>query len=96
MHELVEVEVYPACENVEFFQGQKEVEGLALIRCPSCQGLRGISKRNRKTRALCGDCRSGNVVPRTSFCGYWLELFSEEEIEQMATAIWGATDSVAK
>jgi hypothetical protein len=73
---------------VEFLQGPKEVE-IVLVRCPSCEGLRGIAKRNASTKALCGECRKGNVVPRWTFCGFWVELFSDEEINEMAEAIWG-------
>jgi len=68
------------------FQEPKEI---ALVRCPSCQGLRALSNRNRKSEALCADCRKGNVVPRWTFCTFWVERFTEEEIEEMARAIWG-------
>ena len=87
MHELAQVEVDPAGENLEFFQEHKSA--LSLTRCPSCEGLRGISNRNRETQALCKDCRSGKVIPRWTFCSFWVERFTQEEIDEMANAIWG-------
>lgn len=87
MHELAQVEVDPTGPDVEFFQEHKTA--LSLTRCPSCDGLRGITNRNRETAALCKDCRSGKVIPRSAFFGFWLEIFTDEEIEEMADAIWG-------
>lgn len=63
-----------------------------MVRCPSCGGLRGVLKRFATRYGygkLCGDCRKGNVVPRTQFHNYWLERFSRDEIEEMARGIWG-------
>ena len=40
-------------------------------------------------RALCPECRKGNVVPRTRFHNYWLERYSIEEIREMGRQIWG-------
>lgn len=61
-----------------------------MIRCPRCQGLRGVLARaERRQPGECVDCRSGNIVPRWTFCGFWVELFSDDEIEEMAKAIWG-------
>lgn len=64
--------------------------GLALIRCPSCQGLRSASIRRVSTMiALCKECARGEVVPRWKFCSFWVERFSLEEIEEMAVALFG-------
>ena len=60
----------------------------ALVRCPSCLGLRTISHRNRDTAALCLDCRRGEVVSRETFRDWWLERFSADECAAMARAIW--------
>jgi len=29
------------------------------------------------------------VIPRWTFCTFWVERFTEEEIEQMAKALFG-------
>ena len=64
-----------------------EPEQPALVRCSSCLGLRTVSHRNRGSAALCPDCRRGEVVPRATYCAWWLERFSAEE--RAARAIWG-------
>ena len=87
VHELASLETEPSGEDLELFQESKEA--LAIIRCPSCQGLRSIAQRNHKTNALCKDCRSGNVVPRWTFCSFWVERFTQKEIDEMARTIWG-------
>jgi hypothetical protein len=66
-----------------------EHEEPALVRCPSCLGLRSIAFRNRDTAALCPDCRRGEVVPRETYYVWWLERFSAEECAVMARSIWG-------
>ena len=66
-----------------------ESEEAAVVRCPSCLGLRTVSYRNRDTPALCLDCRRGEVVPRENYYAWWLERFSAEECAAMARAIWG-------
>ena len=89
MHELAALTDELPSENVEFLQEPEALTEIVLVRCPSCQGLRGISSRNRKTSALCHDCRKGRVVPRWTFCTFWVERFTEEEIEEMAKALFG-------
>ena len=69
---------------------QAEPEEVAVVRCPSCSGLRTISYRNRDTAALCADCRAGEVVRRETYWDWWLERFSAAECAAMARAIWGA------
>ena len=61
----------------------------ALVRCPSCLGLRTVSSRNRDTVARCCNCRPGEVVPRETYYTWWLERFSAGECAAMARAIWG-------
>ena len=51
--------------------------------------MRTVSHRNRGSVAHCPDCRRGEVVPRETFCDWWLEHFSPEECAVMARAIWG-------
>jgi len=85
VHELVEVPTDLPGADVERVQA----EALALVRCPSCGGLRSISHRNRGTQARCKDCRKGHVVLKTRYHNYWLERFSLEEIVEMGKAIWG-------
>lgn len=89
MHELASVEVDPAGPDVEFFQKPKKVEELLIVRCPSCQGLRGVPKRNIATASVCNECRRGHVVPKSQFHNYWTKRFTFEEIQEMAVAIWG-------
>lgn len=60
------------------------------MRCPSCAGLRSMSLRHAsRAPTLCGECRSGNPVPRSRYHNYWLERFSLDEIRDLAKAIWG-------
>jgi hypothetical protein len=63
-------------------------EEVAVVRCPSCQGLRSISFRNRDSGALCKDCRRGEVVTVEDFHSYWLERFMLEEIWRIGKEIW--------
>ena len=65
-----------------------EPEEVAVVRCPSCSGLRTISYRNRDTDALCLDCRRGEIVRRETYWDWWLERFSAAECAAMARAIW--------
>ena len=79
-----------AAENVESPPRQTLTEELVMVRCPDCQGLRGISIRHaRPEPSPCMDCRRGKVVPRWTFCTYWTDRFTMEEIMDMAKAIWG-------
>ena len=48
-----------------------------------------MAYRNRKTAALCTDCRKGKVVFRTKYHRYWTERFTMDEIHDLARAIWG-------
>lgn len=59
------------------------------VRCPVCQGLRGITRRNAHTAGPCRSCRSGDVVPKSRYHNFWLERYTIEEIEEMGKAIWG-------
>ena len=63
-------------------------EGVAVVRCPSCHGLRSISVRNRDSGALCRDCRRGEVVTPEEFFEFWLERFSLAQIRRMGKEIW--------
>lgn len=61
-----------------------------MIRCPSCDGLRPLSKRaNLRVKRTCLDCRKGNVVYREDFYAFWTETYTMEEIREMGRAIWG-------
>lgn len=60
-----------------------------MIRCPVCDGLRSVDVRWQHSKAPCRECRSGRVVLREHFFGFWLEHFTHQEIEDMARAIWG-------
>ena len=70
---------------------QAEPEEVAVVRCPSCSGLRTISYRNRDTDARCLDCRRGEIVRRETYWDWWLERFSAAECAAMARAIWGSS-----
>ena len=48
-----------------------------------------MSYRNRKTEALCGECRKGRVVPMSRYYNYWTSRLSMEEIREIAQGIWG-------
>lgn len=64
-------------------------ESVEVVRCPSCGGLRGIAARHlHRHSVVCSDCRRGHVVTVTHYHLFWLERFTREEIEEMATAIW--------
>lgn len=90
MHELVALADDTARENVEFIPYQALGEELVMVRCASCKGLRAISARRLANHSgRCPECRSGNVVPRWTFCTFWTERFTMEEIRDMAQAIWG-------
>lgn len=89
MYELAAVEAVEACERPVEFPLQSQ-GSLTVIRCPTCQGLRGCLKgHERRQPRECIECREGRVVPRWTFCGFWIELFSADEIGEMARAIWG-------
>ena len=68
-------------------------EEVAVVRCPSCSGLRTIAYRNRDTDALCPDCRRGDIVRRETYWDWWLERFSAAECAAMARAIWGGVST---
>ena len=55
-----------------------------------CKGLRAAHlKHVQRDGKVCKDCRSGNVVTRTQFHNYWTSRFTQEEIDELANAIWG-------
>ena len=87
VHELATPKAGGPRQNLELVQESKEP--LETIRCPSCGGLRSVAYRNRKTAALCTDCRKGKVVFRTKYHRYWTERFTMDEIHDLARAIWG-------
>jgi hypothetical protein len=90
VYELVTLQTDLPGKNLVELQKQKKPDPLVLVRCPSCQGLRGVSVSNaRQYGGRCKDCKRGKVVPRVTFCSFWAERFSTEEITQMAKAIWG-------
>jgi len=64
-------------------------EEVAVVRCPTCRGLRSISFRNRESGALCKDCRRGEVVTVEDFYGFWLTRFSLAEIRVMGRRFGG-------
>ena len=60
-----------------------------MVRCPSCNGLRPVSKRAIRAKRVCIDCRKGRVVYREDFYDFWTERFTLEEIKDLGRAIWG-------
>ena len=88
MHELAEIETDGSGPDVEFVQGK--TDEVVVVRCPSCKGLRGISARHvSRNGKLCTDCKGGKVIKKSQFHNYWTARFSTEEIQEMASAIWG-------
>ena len=86
VHDLAALTANGACAHLELLQK----EGVETVRCPVCNGLRGIQKRHlTRSKHICPDCRKGHVVTRTQFHNYWLERYSMEEIREMGRAIWG-------
>ena len=86
MHELAPKPLSSSRPDLELLQA----EGVETVRCPVCNGLRGIQKRHlNRSSKICPDCRKGHVVTRTQFHNYWLERYSIEEIQEMGRAIWG-------
>lgn len=74
---------------MELVQEPKKVEELVLVRCKTCGGLRGVTRRNAESAKTCKDCRRGKVVKKSQFHNYWTARFTMQEIEDMAKAIWG-------
>ena len=73
--------------HLELVQKRK-LERVYVIRCPSCDGLRGVQERHvTRSEKMCQDCRRGKVIRREDFYGFWLEQFSDDEIKEMADAI---------
>lgn len=85
MPELAEIQADGPEPYLELVPPTKEV---VLVRCPICDGLREISARRARLARPCRDCRSGRIVLRSEFYSFWLERFSDEEIAEMARAIW--------
>lgn len=89
MHELATVAFKPARKDDLLLQNSKKSR-LTVIRCPECGGLRGCLKgHERRQPGRCKECRSGRVVKRADFWAFWLASFTEDEIDEMARAIWG-------
>jgi hypothetical protein len=84
VHELAAPQTVGSRAHLELVQAT----ALTTVRCPSCNGLRGVSHIKNSGR-LCKDCRKGHIVPRTQFHNYWLTRFSIDEITEMGRAIWG-------
>lgn len=66
---------------------KKYVEEIVLVRCPSCLGLRGVSKRHASRTHRCKECKRGKVIRREEFWEWWLERFTQQEINEMAEAL---------
>lgn len=89
VHELATKPASLACADLDP-EPRQAVEAVILVRCPSCQGLRGVSRRHvTRNGGICVDCRHGRVVPRAHFYGYWTIRFTMDEIAEMSKAIWG-------
>jgi hypothetical protein len=92
VHELAASPFHETRPDLELVQGRalEVVERLTVIRCPRCKGLRSCWPRHERRRAgLCADCKEGRVVTSEQFFGFWLEHFSNDEIDEMAQAIFG-------
>ena len=67
---------------------ERKVEDVLLVRCPTCNGLRGVNRRHvTRHNGTCGECRAGRVVTRERFYDFWLEQFTPDEIKEMGQAI---------
>ncbi len=87
MHELAAVEAGVEITNVQLFP---RTTSISVTRCPSCGGLRSVSERRaRESGGRCMDCRKGKVIRIEEFYDFWFSSFSQEEIEDMARAMWG-------
>lgn len=87
VHELAPLPAGIPGADLFLVQDPQEV---ILVRCPCCQGLRSVSARHAsRYQGPCRACARGDVVPRSSFCSFWSERFSADEISTMAQAIWG-------
>jgi len=90
VHELAPLPAGIPGADLFLLQDPPEVGEVILVRCPCCQGLRSVSQRHAsRYSGPCRACARGDVIPRSSFCSFWSERFSEEEIEQMAKALFG-------
>ena len=90
VHELAPFPAGIPGADLFLLQDPPEVGEVILVRCPCCQGLRSVSQRHAsRYSGPCRACARGDVIPRSSFCSFWSERFSDEEIETMARAIWG-------
>jgi hypothetical protein len=89
VHELAALPTGSSKPHLELVQDRGQPAEIEMVRCPSCQGLRPISRRIfTRAKRTCIDCRNGEVVYREDFYDYWTELFTLEEIEEMGRAIW--------
>ena len=90
VHELAAVETGTPRPHLELVQGRGQPAEVEMLRCPSCGGLRAVSKRiSLRCKRTCLDCRKGNVVYREDFYEFWTQTFSMDEIREMGRAIWG-------
>jgi len=90
VHELAEGAVDPPGTHLELVQSREVVDRVTVIRCPKCKGLRSCYPRHEKRQAgICKECKAGTVISAEQFYGFWLEHFTNAEIEEMARAIFG-------
>lgn len=89
MHELAAVTPDAPRTHLELVPDRAN-DRITLIRCPTCDGLRGCYARHEKRQpGQCKECRNGDVVLKEQFFGYWLERYTYAEIDEMAQAIFG-------
>jgi hypothetical protein len=74
---------------VAVFAAEQRTE-IIVVRCLSCDGLRAVEERQARRQTMCKQCAGGRVVPRSAFFDFWRSRFTDEELEQMARAIWSS------
>ena len=90
VHELAAVETSTPRPHLELVQGRGQPAEVEMLRCPSCGGLRAVSKRiSLRCKRTCLDCRKGKVIRREDFYSFWTERYTMDEIMEMGRAIWG-------
>jgi hypothetical protein len=90
VHELAALPASPSVTHLELVQDRGQPAEIEMVRCPSCNGLRPVSKRiSLRVKRTCLDCRKGEVVYRADFYEFWTQSFTMDEIREMGRAIWG-------
>lgn len=90
VHELAEIPAGSSVPHLELVQDRGQPAEIEMVRCPSCNGLRPVSKRIvLRVKRTCIDCRKGQVVYREDFYEFWTQRYSLDEIKEMGRAIWG-------